>query len=104
MKWFVYLFSLYILALSGFTCKAGSDCCKEEIVQQPGNDHSGDNHESHSACVPFLACGACNSILAPKLYAPLPFALIAAPKISFHYGEASWTNPPGSIWQPPQIA
>jgi hypothetical protein len=104
MKWFVYLFSLYLLTLSGFTCKADSDCCKDELIEQTGTGHHDDDHKTHSACVPFLACGACNSILLNQLSVKLPARNTTIPKAPFYYLETAWTNALGSIWQPPQIA
>lgn len=104
MKWFVYLFSLYLLTLSGFTCEADSDCCKDEITRQTSSGHHDDDHQTHSACVPFLACGACNSILPGEMSVEPPVKPAPIDRAPFHYLEAAWTNAPGSIWQPPQIA
>jgi len=105
MKWFVYLFSLYLLTLSGFTCKADSDCCKDEITEQiTGTGHHDDDHKAHSVCVPFLACGACNSVLPNQMSVELPLTSITILKAPFHYIDVAWTNDPGSVWQPPQIA
>ncbi|WP_031527426.1 hypothetical protein [Dyadobacter crusticola] len=104
MKWFIYLFSLYLLTLSGFTCEADSDCCKEKISEQASNDRPANDHKAHSVCIPFLACGACNSILPSQLFVKLSLSAITIPKAPFYYLEATWTNMPASIWQPPQIA
>lgn len=104
MKWFVYLFSIYLLTLSGFTCKADSDCCKDEMAQQTTSGHHDDDHQTHSACVPFLACGACNSILPMHMSVELPSTSFVIPGTPFFYLEQSCTNSPGSIWQPPRIA
>lgn len=104
MKWFVYLFTLYLLTLSGLTCKADSDCCKDEMAEQTSTGHHDDDHKTHSACVPFLACGACNSILQGEISVELLKKAVKLERAYFHYHESAWTNAPGSIWQPPQIA
>jgi hypothetical protein len=103
MKWFVYLFSLYLLTLSGFTCKADSDCCNNQITQQSRSTHPDHDHQSQSICVPFLACGACNCILPTEMLVGLPEKVATIDRAPFHYLEAAWTNAPGRIWQPPQI-
>jgi hypothetical protein len=104
MKWFVYLFSLYLLTLSGFTCEGDSDCCSDQRTRQSSSTHHGDEHQTHGTCVPFLACGACNSILPNEILVSLPEQVSAIDSVPFYYLETAWTNAPGWIWQPPQIS
>jgi hypothetical protein len=105
MRWFVYIFSLYLLILSGLTCNAAGDCCKDEIPAETSAGHQDDDdHRPVSLCSPFFACGTCHSVLTPELSFDFPQPFTLTRKLHFFYGEISFTDLTLSFWQPPQIS
>jgi len=104
MKWFVYVFSLYLLILSGFTCNAAGDCCKEDLNTEASQGHKDDDHKPVSPCIPFLACGACHSVIATQISFEFEYTFISNRKLQFPYLEPSLKTSISSIWQPPQIS
>jgi hypothetical protein len=107
MKWLLYLFSLYILVLSGIPCRADDDCCIEETfanAAHPQPEKTGQHPSYPSPCSPFFACGANHGVVIPDLRIQLvqPFHLQA--KLPFFYTERSLAAFVSSIWQPPKAA
>ena len=68
MKWLVYLFSFYVLLLSGIPCSADDNCCADEITcaTEPGKPAHDPDHKPACPCSPFFACGACHGIVVPS--------------------------------------
>ncbi|SEM05248.1 hypothetical protein SAMN04488505_103244 [Chitinophaga rupis] len=105
MKFLVYLFSLYVLLLSGVPCDTDSDCCADEIAQTSSNRTAKDHdHRPACPCSPFFACGACHSIVIPTVQIKLPGQLPTVENLYFFYITPSLPDFPASIWQPPQLA
>src|SRR5438105_3808871 len=98
MKWLVYLFSLYVLLLSGVPCNADDDCCAGEI-----NTTGHAKPKPAAPCSPFFACCSCHSIVVPDTHIGLPAdAPVLSPLCSF-YTEPSLPDFPSSVWQPPKL-
>ncbi|RXK80436.1 DUF6660 family protein [Filimonas effusa] len=108
MKWLVFLFSLYVLVLSGIPCSADDDCCIEESRSLTSSQHeksSDSDHKPMSPCSPFFACGACHGITLPVLTvicAP-EYVPVLVEKTSF-YQEYIKFDFHSNIWQPPKRA
>jgi hypothetical protein len=104
MKWFVYLFSLYILILSGIPCNADDDCCIDEIsVTSIPNKQTGDtDHKPVCPCSPFFACNTCHGVVVPNN--SIEFLRVSLPvaKQQYNYIEQPLLDFPSSIWQPPK--
>ena len=108
MKWLVYLFSLYVLALSGIPCSADDDCCIEETRSTAHSncaDEDASGHKPIAPCSPFFACGACHGITLPTIAIVTAPEYIPAPteKTSFDQTYIKFDFH-SIIWQPPKIA
>src|SRR5688572_22230516 len=106
MKWFVYLFSFYLLLLSGIPCNADDDCCANEIRKTTTSNKqtSGDSdHKPTNPCSPFFACGSCNVAIVPDNVIAFSNKLSLLVKQYFLYKEQSLLDFPPSIWQPPKF-
>ncbi|MDR3715992.1 MAG: hypothetical protein P4L51_24565 [Puia sp.] len=110
MKRLLYLFSLYILLLSGVPCSPDDECCREEINatalarQNSGHPDKTTDHKSGLPCSPLFPCGACSGIVIPdqivQTVQPLPSI---AKQVSLYTQRPLLTFTP-AIWQPPKSA
>ncbi|WP_147313929.1 hypothetical protein [Deminuibacter soli] len=107
MKWLLYLFSLYVLVLSGIPCSADDDCCMEEmgVHAASGKAPVSAGHKPCAPCSPFFACGACHGVTIPDntvswLTVPVAFAV---EQRSCYIAPALADFSP-AIWQPPKAA
>jgi hypothetical protein len=94
MKWLVYLFSLYILLLSGTPCDADDDCCSNPMEQR--------DHKPVSPCSPFFACGAIHAVEVPEAYTVKPTPIRPVAKLHAAYIPPQLSDFFPSIWQPPK--
>lgn len=104
MKWFVYLFSLYVLVLSGIHCDADDDCCSDGITHTTAS-HDQDapkDHKPVSPCSPFFACGVCHGVVIPEPYTIKPVALMSDKELHSNYIEPQLGDFFPAIWQPPK--
>ncbi|MET3879322.1 hypothetical protein [Chitinophaga sp. OAE865] len=104
MKWLVYLFSLYVLLLSGVPCDADDDCCSDFTTQtshHPGSE-TGKNHKPVSPCSPFFACGAVHAIVVPEAYRVKPLPLQPLAELHSNYTAPQLGDFSPAIWQPPK--
>jgi hypothetical protein len=97
MKWFVYIFSFYILVLSDIPCSAGDDCCNDEQA-----NHSDD--KPTSPCAPFFACGTYHGVTIPDIFTELPKEVPPTITLQYFYKEQALPHFSTSIWQPPKTA
>lgn len=106
MKFFAYIFSIYILALSLMPCTDAlgmnaPNTSKTEITKT----HNGDA-EHNDFCSPFCICSCCNTPVnitfdsfSIKVNKPVATSL-KIPVFNFFFAS----NYYGSIWQPPKIS
>ncbi|NLR78388.1 hypothetical protein [Chitinophaga eiseniae] len=105
MKWLVYLFSLYVLLLTGVPCEADDDCCSNfTALTEHQESGTGKNHKPVSPCSPFFACGAIHAIVVPEPYRAKPLLLQPVTNTHSDYIEPALRDFPPSIWQPPKQA
>ncbi|WP_371729837.1 DUF6660 family protein [Chitinophaga sp. SYP-B3965] len=106
MKWLVYIFSFYIMLLSGVPCNADNECCTDEICDTATPDHEtkDKDHKPACPCSPFTTCGACHAITVPDTQIELIHVLYADKKTFCNYTVTLLSDFPPSIWQPPKPA
>ena len=96
MKWLMFLFSLYILALSAMPC-FDKDCCKDEITQSANAPH-----KPEAPCSPFSLCSTCHGFIIPQasieVIKPVPVIAKLTPVTCPLY-LSGFSNP---TWQPPK--
>jgi hypothetical protein len=103
VKIIIYLFSFYIILLSGMPCVDAEPTLLHEKVTL--NDSSQHHHDNDS-CSPLCICNCCGT---PGFaYDTIPvYAFFSVPilidKKTPEYQSISASNFYGSIWQPPQI-
>ncbi|TWI84427.1 DUF6660 family protein [Chitinophaga japonensis] len=106
MKWLLYLFSFYVLLLSGIPCDADEHCCADEITctTEPAKPAHDPDHKPACPCSPFFACGACHAIVVPDHTIEFlkPLRPVAAPQSDYKVHPPADFSP--SIWQPPRRA
>ena len=107
MKFFAYIFSIYILALSVMPCSdASNDCRSKTEVAERADAHSHKN-DTNDICSPFCTCTCCSVSANPKF---TPFSikiakLVVVSKLTFPNREFSFvSNFYGNIWRPPKIS
>ncbi|MFN0293520.1 DUF6660 family protein [Pedobacter helvus] len=106
MKWFVWLFSFYVLFLSCIPCTAEDDCCIDEIstTQSSKNESQNEQHKPSCRCSPFFACSTCHGVIPNSV--DLLFSKLTLPvsKLQFFYSERDLLDFPLAIWQPPRLS
>lgn len=105
MKWFVYLFSLYILLLSGIPCEANDDCCMDEIDQTTSQKKQKETSDkSDCPCSPFFACNACHGAEVPNTLFEFSKTVPPVTKPKYYNKVQPLFDFSSSIWQPPKMA
>lgn len=94
MKWFLCLFSLYIVLLSGISCAADDECCSNPMEQR--------DHKPVSPCSPFFACGAIHAIEVPETFRAKPILIQPIAQLHKEYITPQLSDFFPSIWQPPK--
>lgn len=106
MKFFAYIFSIYILALSVMPCSdASNDCRSKTEVAERADAHS---HKSdhNDTCSPFCTCTCCGTTASTNLgvYKLCIKKTPVSSKITFPRRDfVLVSNFYGNIWQPPEI-
>ena len=107
MKFLLYMFGIYIVALSIMPCSDASNDCNSEMpyrIQVAGHDHKDDTRD---VCTPFCTCTCCRTITGSKTAFRIAELLkpIEATSIAYPFGNFSFvSNYYGNIWQPPKIS
>ena len=103
MKWFSYIFSVYLLLLAIFPCCAVDDCPDEKPATEKAANHQKGDTDDCGSCSPFFSCEGCatatitleaahdmtTSFFSPPEYTEFITASIPA----VHY----------DFWQPPRL-
>lgn len=105
MKWFVWLFSFYVLFLSCVPCTAEDDCCMDEIrtTQTSKNESKNEQHKPSCPCSPFFACSTCHGVIPSSINVQFSKIAIPVSKLHFFYTEQDLLDFPPAIWQPPRL-
>jgi hypothetical protein len=94
MKRLLYLFSFYILFLSGVPCSPNDGCCQDH--------HSSNNQKSDFPCSPFFPCGACHGVVIPNHTIQVVQPLPPIAKQTSLYTQRPLLAFTAVIWQPPK--
>lgn len=104
MKFFVFIFSFYILALSCLPCGDRQECnVKAEQKITASTPHQEHQHQTE-ACTPFCSCACC---AAASFHQPVMYAKtngLVFQKLTFYYNDDFLSYDFHSIWQPPRIS
>ena len=104
MRFFTFILSLYLLALTGLPCtdmlEGEESSASYEFVTAPTGEHS---HFHLDSCSPFCIC--CQMVIStPTTYEALTIAQATATIPSYSYPLTVWSsNYYGNIWTPPKI-
>jgi hypothetical protein len=105
MRRLLYLFSLYILLLSGIPCKADDGCCVDEIsATSAQHKNSFPDQRPALPCSPFFACGACHGFIIPEMTLPHPEPVPRSRKQTHYFTDHYLGDFSSSTWQPPRQA
>jgi len=105
MKWFVWLFSIYLLFLSCVPCTAEDDCCSDEVsTTLPYEKGPDEQHKPSCPCSPFFACSTCHGVIPSTIDVQLSKILLPVSKLPFFYTEQDLLDFPPAIWQPPKMS
>lgn len=107
MKFFVFIFSFYLLALSCMPC-ADLESCNLENQKRTFNSttssHSHQNDDTEN-CSPFCICACCGQSIATLFY-PVNFVCHSPNAIKTFpiYSSSAFPEVYFNIWQPPKIS
>jgi len=108
MKWLLYLFSFYLLFLSGVPCSPDDACCMEEMYTgapagpSNGNKNNDKERQPEFPCSPFFACGANHGVVIPNYHLQLAHPILPSTGWASLYTENAPLIFIPSIWQPPK--
>ena len=103
MKWFVYIFSCYLLAITCLPC-ADTDC-KEETVTVIATTHQDEHHQGdeEKSCSPFCYCSCCQTVCTTKYFPIVMLVPFQSDKKEQSVIHSVLQDNPSAIWQPPKI-
>lgn len=106
MKTGIFIFSIYLLALSLVPCSDAINECQNIDVEY-SHDHEHDHDSDHDDhCTPFCSCSCCgtsminNSVLIPFL--KLRDKVILSNEV-INFESSFFSSFFGAIWQPPKL-
>lgn len=105
MKYFWFIFAVYIFALASTPCCEDEQIANSSLSTMVEGHHEDDSHE-HSVCSPFCTCTACgvHACDAPPFQTPqIQINLLAhSDQKTGNYQSDFTSGFETSIWQPPQ--
>jgi hypothetical protein len=101
LKWFVYIFSCYLLAITCLPCADENDCT--EVTTKQSFSKENHDHEQEKACSPFCHCACCQTVSFTK-----NIDIVVIVPVKETIAVTAFANEPlqdnfSSIWQPPKI-
>lgn len=105
MRFFVFIFSIYILALSLVPCNdVYNGHNREKTVAAYSQSHG--KADKNDTCTPFCTCSCCNISASPETD-PIKICFektLSLSIVKFPLGNITiFSNYNGSIWQPPKM-
>lgn len=107
MKWFTFIYALYVLALSVAPCADAYEhrrCSGHPVAEQEAHHHDHDEDTTDS-CTPFCMCSCCHTSMTAFTLpgSVLPAIAYQEPRdevstYRFTFSSAYY----GNIWQPPK--
>lgn len=103
MKFFILLFSFYMLTLSCLPCGDADDCNEKEKKEiAAASTQTEHDHESES-CTPFCSCSCCSSAgFYPVFNQPKQISPMAEKGKSFRRADDFNSYFAHTVWQPPR--
>lgn len=103
MKWFLFLFGFYLLALTTIPCSDGREECIADTTATTLQAAAGHDHTSEH-CTPLCLCNCCNTVVAKIPLAPaVSFrAPVSAGFRTALYSDRYLSGFKTRIWQPPK--
>lgn len=101
MRWFVVLFTGWILFISCVPCADELGACEDEETACQQADHPEDEKHSAELCSPFCACACCTNLIIIDFYIPLQKLNIVSVLNSF-YDASPFSEFIYRHWQPPK--
>ncbi|SEW45040.1 hypothetical protein SAMN04488122_3408 [Chitinophaga arvensicola] len=99
MKWFLIIFSLYVVILSGIPC----DCQEDDYACN--TTEPADHRKPDCPCSPFFACSTCHGVVLPDAGVKLTRPVYTPNQQVFHpYQENAVSQYPLPVFQPPRLA
>ncbi|WP_148562503.1 DUF6660 family protein [Spirosoma radiotolerans] len=105
MNGVLYLFSIWLLLLTGLPCPDAECHAHTDKLAQSSDAHSDDDHKHKAPCSPFCHCATCPGFSIPRPFSYACPSQLSAPISSqrvFSYDASSQTMVVLAVWQPPQ--
>ncbi|WP_420149121.1 DUF6660 family protein [Spirosoma sp.] len=109
MKWTIYIFSFWLLLLTGLPCPDADCHAHENVTTSTSASHSAEQDHEHghkAPCSPFCHCTTCVGFSIPRLFhyvAPSATSTRIASDQLFTYQSPSHADVAQAIWQPPKL-
>ncbi len=105
MKFFAFIMSFYLLALSCYPCGDSQECdVKAEAKISQSDVHQQHNHNKE-ACTPFCTCSCCPSSVFFTPFAKAQDTHVHIQSIKYSLFDITFDSDVfSSIWQPPRLS
>lgn len=104
LKFFNYIFSLYILCLSVLPCADRAECNVFEKDKAVSSTEHSDHNLEDEQCSPFCICSCCGVTMnMPKVLACIAPHSLAPTELNSFLPNPSIEEITSAIWQPPKI-
>lgn len=104
MKWFVYILSFYMLAVSCIPCMDEATTLEdsEQSISIIAHQQAEDSQEA-DLCSPLCGCSCCLGFVLLSVHHSITKAIVFSQTTKTHYKQESLSLLSFSIWQPPKI-
>ncbi|RYF68497.1 MAG: hypothetical protein EOO39_19310 [Cytophagaceae bacterium] len=105
MKGVLYLFSVWLLLLTGLPCPDAECHAHTDKVTQTAGAPSDDEHEHKAPCSPFCHCATCPGFSVPRPFSyarPSELSATSPSRLVFTYHSPSQATVLSAVWQPPK--
>jgi len=104
MRLLAIILSVYVLALSCFSCADEQVVCNKTQISESLACTENEHHEDEDVCPPFCTCACCKTSIEINIVAPLVSSIKKInPKPQIHF-KATIVDMQYAIWQPPQLS
>ncbi|WP_437918491.1 DUF6660 family protein [Sphingobacterium sp. LRF_L2] len=109
MRFFIGILAIYVLLLSGISCKDSVSYTPDSVVTAIGDTQDGTHdHTEHSGdgCSPFCSCNCCSVNMVSINFFEIELGKTVAidlPKLKFFQRTQHVSHYPSRIWQPPKF-
>ena len=104
MKFFVFIFSFYTLALSCFPCADSGECNVNAGQKISIATQHPDHQQEASACSPFCSCNCCPGFDFSLASLHIEYLVLSSAEKLAAYLPATISGIALPIWQPPKMS